>query len=262
MIVTEADIIKGLREIGVNEGDILFVHSSLSSFGYVEGGAETVINALMKVLGEGGTLAMPSFPVFEPHGEYGLVYNNDVVFDVRESPSRMGKITDVFWRYPGVKRSLHPTHSVACWGHRRDWLLEGHERCLCSCGKDTPFHKLCQARGKILLMGVTHESNTTIHTIEDTNGAPTRSLELFHPKVIDYEGREIVVPTYPHLPGFPRCYWKMEEVCKNAGIQKECKVGNSLWKLIEAGPMYEIGSKLVRENPCFFIPLEQWGDIM
>lgn len=251
-IVTKKDIIEGLKKLGIEKGDLLFVHSSLSSFGYVENGANTVIDALIEVIGEEGTLAMPSFPAFIG-GEYGLVLNNQIVFDVRISPTAMGKIPDTFWRRPGVKRSIHPTHSVAAWGKMRDWLIADHEKCSSSCGANTPFHKICLSKGKILLIGVTHANNTCLHTVEDTNGVPTRSCELFYPKVIDYEGKVVTVPTYPHLPGFKRDYQKMDEICKSYGIQKEIKIGNSLLKIIDAQRMYEIGSTMVRENPLFLI---------
>lgn len=251
-MVTKEDIKKGLKEIGIEKGDILFVHSSLSSFGYVERGAETVIESLMEVLGKDGTLAIPSFL---SGLEYDLVQNNEIIFDVKTTPSGSGKITDTFWRYPEVKRSINPTHSVAAWGRRKEWFITRHEKCLYSCGKNSPFYKLCQANGKILFLGVGHSSNTTLHMLENINGAPTTSSQLFYPKVINYRNRVVTVPTYPHLPGLARDYEKMDKICKEEGIQKETKVGNSLWKLVDAGALYKIGSTLIKENPCFLTNL-------
>jgi aminoglycoside 3-N-acetyltransferase len=253
-IITKRDLIEGWEKLGIRKGDVVFVHSSLSSFGYVEGGAEAVIESLMEVIIEAGILAMPSFPAFVD-GEYGIA-KNEMIFDVRLSPTAMGKIPDTFWRMDGVKRSLHPTHSVAARGKERDWLIEGHEKCPSSCGKDTPFHKLCKINGKILLIGVGHSSNTTLHTVEDANGCPTRGCIPYYPKVIDYEGRIIPVETYPHLPDLPRDYDKADEICKQKGIQKETKIGNSLCKLVEAGKLFEIFSEFVRENPLFLINME------
>ncbi|MBM4082226.1 MAG: AAC(3) family N-acetyltransferase [Planctomycetes bacterium] len=105
--VTKQDIVAGLQKLGVRSGDVLQVHSSLSSFGQVDGGAETVIGALVEALTDDGTLMLPSYGDFQG-GEYGKVQPNAVIFDVRSSPSKMGRITDVFWRMAGVRRSIHP----------------------------------------------------------------------------------------------------------------------------------------------------------
>ena len=250
--VRQADVEKGLRDIDVRPGDMLLVHLSLSSFGRVQNGAPAVVAALMAVLGPEGTLAMPSFPAF-PRGEYGLVVDNGVVFDVRSSPSQMGKITDVFWRMPGVRRSINPTHAVAAWGRRRDWLISGHERCERSCGAGWPFHKLCQAGGKILLVGCDHRSNTTLHCVEGTHGAPTTTDEVFTPKAIDYDGREVTVPTHSHRPGLRRHYDRADAPCREAGIQRELTVGRSAWRLVGAGDLYQLAGSRVRRNPRFFL---------
>lgn len=256
-VVTKKELIEGFEKLGIKKGDIVFVHSSLSSFGYVEGGALTVIEALKEIITERGILAMPSFPAFIG-GEHGIA-KNEIVFDVRISPTAMGKIPDTFWRLEKVKRSLHPTHSVAAWGKEKEWLIENHEKCLFSCGKNTPFYKMCQEKNsRILLIGVTHSSNTTLHTIEDCNGAPTTSVEIFYPKVIDYSGRIITVPIHPHLPGLLRRYHIMDEICKENGIQSEVIIGKSLCKLIDAHKLYKIGSQLIKQDPLFLVDKEYY----
>jgi len=255
-IVQKQDIIFALKDLGLAKGDIVLVHSSLSSFGYVEGGADSVIDALMEVVGKDGGILMPSFPAFIG-GEYGLVENNNIIFDLRVSPSAMGKITDVFWRKPGVRRSIHPTHPVAAWGARALQVIRGHQNCLCSCGEGSPFHKNCLVGGKILLIGVTHSCNTTLHTIEDVNGAPTRSIFIYYPKVIDDEGRVVTVPTRPHLPGLPRRYQIMDDICKSEGIQIETMVGKALLKLIVADKFFKLGSNLIKKDPVFLIDMDK-----
>ena len=254
-MVTKKDMVKGLIKLGLEEGDSVLVHSSLSSFGYIEEGADTVISALMEVVGQEGGVLMPSFPAFVG-GEYGLVEKNEIVFDIRVSPSLMGKISDAFWRREGVRRSIHPTHSVAAWGNKGWEIIEGHEKCLCSCGEGSPFHRNCLIGGKILFLGTTHSSSTTLHTVEDVNGAPTRSVFVFYPKVIDCKGRVVTVSTRPHLPGLARQYEIINKVCRENGIQKEGKVGNAVLKLIEADGLLETGSRLIRKNPLFLINME------
>ena len=63
MSVSKSDIIQSLKELGLRQGDIVLVHSSLKSFGYVEGGADTVIDAFLEVVGETGTLVMPTLSI-------------------------------------------------------------------------------------------------------------------------------------------------------------------------------------------------------
>ena len=110
MPVTGGEILDGLRAIGVGPGMKLMVHSSLKSFGQVEGGALTVIRALMDAVGPAGTVMMPSFN----HGE--IFHRGRGVYDPFTTPTSNGAIPDAFWRLPGVVRSLNPTHPFACWG--------------------------------------------------------------------------------------------------------------------------------------------------
>src|SRR5262249_48798186 len=117
-------IADGLRDLGVRHGDKLLVHSSLSRFGYVVGGAKTVIQALLHAVGVEGTVLVPTLtgthrdsPEHPPH------------FDVRTTPCWTGKIAEVLRQWPGALRSLGPTHSVAGLGVDAPHLLAGHEDC-------------------------------------------------------------------------------------------------------------------------------------
>lgn len=247
--VSLGEISDSLRDLGISEGDALLVHSSLSSFGHVQGGADTVIMALEESVGESGALLMPSFP---SGSEYELV-RKDMVFDVCKTPSEMGAITEYFRKMERVKRSLHPTHSLAGWGSKSKQILEGHEKCIVSCGPASPFEKFCCQRGKILLIGVDHRVNTTLHYIENVNGAPTLSSFLFHPIVIDYDDKKITVPTYPHLPGLPRAYQEVEPILKENGIQRQIKIGASILRIVEALDMARLIGGIIREDPLFLI---------
>ena len=104
-MVSKSDIEKRLREIGIKEGDKLLVHSSLSSFGYVEGGADTVIDALIESVGFEGTVLVPTLT-----GSAELSPQNPPVFDVLISPCWTGKILESFRSRKNARRSYHPTH--------------------------------------------------------------------------------------------------------------------------------------------------------
>ena len=164
--VTRRELVAGLRRLGLKPGDGVMVHSSLSSFGRVDRGPATVIEALMEVLTPAGTLMMPSFN----HGR-AFVEGAPGYFDPRTTPTTNGAIPETFWRMPGVCRSLHPTHSFAAWGKHARRYTERHHRTL-TCGPDSPLGLLGREGGYGLLLGVGYSANTYHHVVEMTTGAP------------------------------------------------------------------------------------------
>ena len=247
--MTKAQIAGELKQLGLAAGDLVLVHSSLSSLGCVEGGPEAVIDALIEVLGPEGTLLMPSF---QRGGEHALL-RQGCVFDLRTSPSEMGLITETFRRRPEVRRSISPTHCTAAWGGRAEEILAGHQYCSVSVGKGSPYHRVVEWGGKILFLGVTHTCNTTLHFVENTNGAPTICPELFRPMVIDLDGRCWVVPMYAHLPGPPRRYARVEDDLLSAGVQVNGPVGEATARLVDAQAMGEIIGGKIRKDPLYLI---------
>jgi aminoglycoside 3-N-acetyltransferase len=244
-----SQIIDGLSHLGVVAGDTLLVHSSLSALGYVEGGADTVIDALLGAIGPDGTLLMPSF---QNGGQHAIV-RRGCTFDVRHSPSELGIISETFRRRPGVIRSLSPTHCTAGTGPAAAALLADHHLCTVSVGRGSPYDKLVRAGGKILLLGVGHESNTTLHLIENTRGAPTVSRERFEPVVIDADGREWIVPTYPHMPGLARRYGRAEDALLAHGAQRNGSIGNATARLIDAASMADLIGQRIANDPLYLI---------
>ena len=112
-LVTKEMLKQGFAELGIRAGMKVMVHSSLKSFGYVEGGADAVIDALMELLTPEGTLMMPSFNHEAPY------FEGDI-FDISKTPTTNGLIPDTFWRREGVSRSMNPTHAFAAWGKDRE----------------------------------------------------------------------------------------------------------------------------------------------
>ena len=257
--VTQYDIEHGLRDLGLREGDCVLMHSSLSSFGYVEGGADAVIDALLGVIGDTGTAMVPNIPVTWRSGETHEDYlAREPVFDVRTTPSGVGKITEVFRRRPDARRSLSACHSVAAIGARRDWILAGHEDCSGSTGPGTPYWKNCQIGGKVLLIGVTQSRNTTIHTIEET-AAPEVFLtrEAFRSKVIDRAGETHTLNTRAHTPGIPRHFERIEPLLAGEGALTTETIGRSTLRLVDAGALFRIGVELLEEDPLFLTKLDE-----
>lgn len=236
-----------LKNNGIVSGDILLVH-----IGFRTINAESpmqVIEALESVIGENGTLVMPSFP---GGSEFFLAHNSTVV-DVRTHPSDCGLVTETFRKLPGVIRSLSPGHCMAARGRLAVELMKDHEKCRVSAGKGSPFEKIIDHHGKIVLIGTGNDHNTTLHYVENTHGAPTVCAMEFYPAVINTAGERIIVPTLPHMPGLPRVYSKADPLLEEAKIQKRGKFGDAELRVIDAYEMNEFIGKMIEEDHTFLI---------
>lgn len=175
--VTINSISRDLINLGVNQGDILIVHSSLSNIGWVCGGAQSVILALMDVLGDEGTLVMPAQSGdWSDPAEWGnppvpkewipIIYENMPAFDPDITPSRgMGKIAELFRTFPGTKRSNHPQVSFCANGKYAKEILEKHDLTP-QFGTNSPLGKLYEKGAKVLLLGVGYDNCTSFHLAE------------------------------------------------------------------------------------------------
>jgi len=244
---TKEKLVADLRNLGLVEGDCVLVHSAFRTIG--ANSPEEVIAALEGAVGPAGTVLMP---VFAGGSEFFMMLTSPLL-DIRNSKSDCGLITEHFRRMPGTIRSMSPGHTLAGRGPRAAELLADHEKCTVSAGPGSPFEKLIAARGKILLLGVGHGNDTTLHYIENTNGAPTVSRCLYYPRVRTLDGDIITVPTYPHMPGLMRVYTRADEPLDKAGAQTRGTVGNAEARLVDAFAMNEIIGALVRKNPMFLI---------
>lgn len=236
-----------LKKLGVQAGDIVLMHSGFRNI-HAQSVA-CVIEALQKVLTPDGTLVMPSFP----GGSEFFMVQSGMIFDINTRSSECGIITEYFRKRPDVKRSLNPGHCMAAWGKERDYILAGHEKCKVSAGWGSPFEKIIQKHGKILLVGVTNNNNTTLHYVENTHGAPTVCGVEYFPKVITEDNRCITVPTFPHMPGLPRDYSKVESILEELNIQQRGKFGDAEARLIDAYKMNEVIGKMIEKDRTFLI---------
>jgi len=154
--VTKDDIIRGLLSLGLRRGDLLQVHSSMKSFGYIVGGPDAVLDALLEVVGADGV--QPEGTVMVPTFNHGAAE----VFDIKNTPSRNGLLTETLRLRPTARRSMHPTHPYAAIGKLADWLTEGHLEAG-TFGVDCPLGKLAQKGGYVLMLGVGFSSCTAAH---------------------------------------------------------------------------------------------------
>ena len=239
-----------IRDLGIGGGDFLLVHSALRALGPTDGGAEMILESLLEILGPDGNLMMPSF---QRGSEYVLA-SQKICFDVRNTPSDCGFLTEFFRHFPGALRSLSPTHSMTVYGPRAEELIRDHEKCDMTTGWGSPFEKLVTCPcGKILMLGATRHSNTTMHHLENTGGAPTVCAVKFPTSVIDGTGREIETPIYPHMPGLNRNYPYAIELLEKAGGVSTGPVGNARCECYSAPLLRETAYRELKRNPCAFI---------
>jgi len=168
-----------LVALGIRPGGVLLVHASFSAIAPVVGGPAGLIEALRTALGPEGTLVMPS-----------MADDDDVPFDPRRSACRgVGVLADTFWRLPGVLRSDSP-HAFAACGPRAAQITRAHPVDIPH-GLDSPPGRVYELDGEVLLLGVGHDSNTTIHVAEHLAGVryrlPKHATVLEHGRARRYE---------------------------------------------------------------------------
>jgi aminoglycoside 3-N-acetyltransferase len=183
-----------LIEAGVRQDDVLLGHFALSWFGYLEGGAEGLIDTLLDILGPGGTLVMPTF---------SFSWLGREPFDPLTTPSREGAVTDRFWRRAGVVRSAHTTHSFAAFGKHAPAIVAGHDHTRSPLSEDGPLGRLEALNARILMFAPLN-ANTAMHVGEWRAGIPL--LDLICPIMGDGVRREVLVPNCPrHVEFQPAC---------------------------------------------------------
>lgn len=199
-VVTFDDILVGLDNLGVKSGMVVMVHSSLSGLGYVEGGPLTVINALIKAVGQDGLIIMPTPPITGSSVE-SLIRGE--IFNINDTPCVTGKICETFRTITGVHRSCHPTHSVTAFGRNAKWLTKDHHKDSTPFGPNSPFARLLEIGGSILGLGLDVRWITFYHHFEDINDnfpIHVYSKESYNIPVIMTEGKQIYVSTPNHDP--------------------------------------------------------------
>jgi len=225
---TSHDLIALLRRVGVKLGDVLLVHSSFDEFQGFAGNPTDVILALQEAVGCSGTLLMPTSPFTGTAVDY---VSTHPVFDVSKTPSRMGLITELFRRSPGVMRSVHPTHAVAAWGANAPEIVKDHHLADTPCGRHTPYGRLLDCDGKILFLGTDIDVMTFFHTVEEEleRRMPFSpfTTQVFSLVCKDKDGNSLQANTRLFAPDYSRRrnLDTLVPVLKHTGYWNEASVG-------------------------------------
>lgn len=212
-----------LRELGLQTGDVVLLHSSLSSLGEVEGGAEGLVDAFLNVLGAEGTLVVPTF------GDLGVV--TKVVESRHEAMS-----------------SIHPFASVAAIGGKAQEICRDHWKAETAHAEGTPYMRMADMGGYVCLLGVDQDRNTTLHAVE-------AMLELPYLKTTDErtfstpEGE--VTRSWPHFPGPHRDFIGLDRLLRERGIVKMGRIGSAVARLMKGREMIDALLEVGGKDPAF-----------
>lgn len=232
------EVARQLRALGVREGRVLLVHTSFRAVRPVEGGPHGLIEALRAALGPQGTLVMPSW-----------TGDDDAVFDPASTAAAedLGVVADTFWRMPGVARSNHP-FAFAAAGPRAAEItfdplpLPPHIR-------ESPVGRVHDLDGQVLLLGVNHDADTTLHLAELSAGVPYRIPKHItvmrdgRPVRVEYGENDICGERFVLADG-----WLRER-----GLQAEGRVGHADARLARARDVVAVTLEHLRADPLLFL---------
>lgn len=246
-IVTREALVAGLKQIGIKPGDLLMVHSSLSQFGEVKGGPDTVIDALMEAVGFEGILVLPAFTTT-------VDGDKEPPFDPQSSKADTGNISETFWRRKGVLRNAQPTHSVAAWGRKAEEFLRSENL------HDTfdwrgPWGRLYRWNGKILSFGETMGATTYLHALEAWFLA---YLDKAYARVKDGDGEKLFyILNYPN--GCRGGWYALRRAAAyfkrlyTQGCYRETKIGAAAALVINVRDLTREIHALFKEDPAVLL---------
>ncbi len=248
--VTREALVEGFQKLDAKPGEIMMAHSSLASFGWVGGGAESVIEAMLAAVSPGGTVVLPTLAQGDNERRFET-------WDIEKSPSDVGRITEVFRLRPDSTRSDHPTHSVAASGPHTEQIVSGHAAAYGrpgpwgprAFGHGSPWDKFYELNVLYCFLGVTFSCNTMRHYIQSclvegaiaASGDPEAATEKLRGWC-----KPGIWPDYQSI--------LMQERLTDRGLVKSAQIGAATCYCIRARVMVDNALEILRAEP------EQWFD--
>ena len=188
-MITKREIYTFLENAGIKPDDTVTIHCSLRAIGKIDHGADGLIDAFCEYLHEGLFIV--------PTHTWDKVCRESPYYDVRSTVPDIGTLAEVAaFRKDGI-RSLHPTHSVAVFGRDAADFARGEEKCASPAPLGSCISRLYEAKGKVLLVGVGHERNTFLHSVDERLRIPDRlNPEPFEITIVDYNGKILRSPPF------------------------------------------------------------------
>lgn len=256
-IVVKQDIKNALMNIGLEKGMSVMVHTSLSSMGFVCGGAQPVIEALIETVESDGTIMMPSqswknldpstgVHWEEPEEWWQIIRDNWPAYDKRITPTNtMGAVAEMFRSWPGVLRSNHPARSVAAWGKNAAYLTDNHDISNIF-GEESPIAKLYELDGYVLLIGVGYDKNTSIHLADVRADYPSKHNVTECSAVMENGNR--VWKKYETLFVDGEDFIQIGEAFEKEHDVKKVTLGNAVLKLMKQRELVDFAVQWIEKN--------------
>ena len=254
-----AGLVSEFKRIGLTSGDVVLVHSSFKSFGGVKGGPQTVIDALILVIGNEGTLIVPRFNF--DFSTYGTPW------DVRSTPSQMGIISEFTRKDPRSRKVFHPIYPFSIIGKHADELVK--HRYKGGYSKDSIFNQLRVLDAKIIQIDNVYKSTTMIHHVEEMMEVDYKYRKDFTGYVIDENGRRYEDTFYLYVrnweKGFVTDVLPIGKILEDEGVMKVDKIGDATVWYMKAEDVYQCTVKAIKRNPhvlCKIIPPSKENDFL
>ena len=258
-----------LESMGLKGDETILIHSSMKAIGVVDGGADTVLDAWMEYFKD-GLLLLPTHT-------WKTVNADNPVYNPYTTPSCVGLLTNMFMKRDGVIRSLHPTHSMSGYGKNAAEYLAGEEYNNTPCTPCGCYDRLKEVGGKVLLVGVGHERNTYIHSVEEVLNVPNRLSDMPMELVIELQeesNNSGKLPPYNRDDGWKKhtdnklCrkvyvrkhynaqqphisedFVKLNQIFLDRGVVRKVKFGNADSLLCDAKGMFNIVRQVIAPDP-------------
>src|SRR5262245_3649467 len=235
--ISRRQLSKQLRDLGVEPGRVLLVHTSFAKIRPIEDGPQGLIAALRSALGPQGTLVMPS-----------MTEDDDHPFDPKTTPCiGMGIVSDMFWRLPGVLRSDNPSAFAAVGGQAV--RITAPHPIDPPHGLNSPVGRVYELDGQVLLLGVGHDANTTIHLAESLAGVRYRRKKYV---TVVKEGK----PTRVDYQEIDHCCHKFNLVdrwLEERGLQRKGDVGHAEARVVRSQDIIDVVTEQLRMNETIFL---------
>ncbi len=260
--ISKKDVLAAFEAVGVNSGQNVIVHCSLSSMGFVCGGPQVIIEALMERIGSDGTILMPaqSWKNLDPetgvHWEepeewWDAIRDNWPAYDKALTPTNtMGAVAEMFRRWPGTLRSDHPARSICAFGKNAAFFTDRHDLCNIF-GDGSPFSRLYDLDGYVLLIGVGYDKNTCLHLADARADFKSKHTTIEHSAV--FENGLRVWKSYETLAVDGEDFvdiGKAFEEAMDGGADSVRKVslGNATLTFMRVKPLVDFAVKWIEEN--------------
>lgn len=231
------ELTKQLLALGVRAGGVLIVHTAFSKLASIAGGPQALIGALRDTLGPEGTLVMPS-----------MSDDDEVPFDPQATPCvGMGIVAETFWRMPGVLRSDSP-HAFAAIGPKAAQITAAHPLDVPH-GLDSPVRRVYELDGQVLLLGVGHDADTTVHLAENMAG-----MRYLRPKFLTVLKDGLPARfEYKELDHCCENFAELDAWLEAKGQQRRGFVGNSEARLARSRDVVAAALEQLRRDETVFL---------